>query len=90
MEIYDIENLLCNEAIKEICQAGDNQAAVTKWTQHYLSEILRHKPKWQDFVSMLDGYGFEKTENLYEWIERAIWCAAWNVFETRTQMECGE
>lgn len=49
MDITDIENMLCNEAIKEICTSGSNDEAVREWTQHYLSDILRNKPTWKDF-----------------------------------------
>lgn len=84
MDICDIENILCDEAIQEICQSGSNDEAVKKWLNHYLFELgqLNICP----FVCkrIVEGYGFGKiVESNIEWMERAIWCAAWNVFETK-------
>lgn len=81
MDITDIEDLLCNDAINEICVSGCNDEAVTKWTHYHLSEILKQKPKWIDFYNMLDGYGFENPTHPFECIERAVWIAAWNRFD---------
>ena len=87
MDITDIENLLCNEAIEEICQQGQNDEAVKKWTNHYLHDLGQMNICPFACKKMVEGYGFGGVDNNMEWIERAIWCAAWNVFEIREEME---
>ena len=90
MDITDIEDILCDEAIEEICQSGSNDEAVRYWTNYYLHELGQKDICPFACKDMLEGYGFEGVENNMEWIERAIWCAAWNVFETRNEKEVGE
>lgn len=90
MEICDIENMLCNEAIAEICKEGSNDQAVRKWTMHYLHELGQLNICPFACKEMLQGYGFGPVENNMEWIERAVWCAAWNCFEIRDEMEFEE
>lgn len=81
MELVYIEDMLCDEAIQEICQSGNNDEAVKKWTSHYLHELGRLNICPFACKKMVEGYGFGGVENNMEWIERAIWCAAWNVYE---------
>ncbi len=88
MDITEIEDLLCNEAIEEICQSGSNDEAVKKWLNHYLHELGQLNLCPFACKKMVEGYGFDKNvEDKMEWMERALWCAAWNVFETRDEME---
>ncbi len=87
MDIDTIENMLCNEAIEDICQSGDNDQAVKKWLNHYLHDLGQLNICPFACKKMVEGYGFEKASNMMEWMERAIWCAAWNVFDIRNEME---
>lgn len=87
VDITEIENLLCNEAIEEICQSGSNDEAVNKWLNHYLHELGELNICPRVCKKMVEGYDFSPVKNKMEWMERAIWCAAWNVFEIRDEME---
>lgn len=82
MDITEIEDILCPEAIKEICQSGCNDAAVKKWTEYYSEQILNISSRWVDYINMLENYGFEITGSMQECLERSVWIAAWNVFDS--------
>ena len=86
MEIGLIEDMLSDEAIEEICQSGDSDKAVKKWTAYYLHDLGQMDICPFACRDMLMGYGFGSVENNMQWIERAIWCAAWNVFERREEV----
>lgn len=81
MDITYLEYMLCDEAVEEICQPGSNDAAVKKWLNHYLHDL--GKSNICPFVckKMVEDYGFQIPESNIEWMERALWCAAWNVKE---------
>ncbi len=84
IDITVIEDLLSCEAIEEICQSGSNDSAVKKWLNHYLHELGELNICPAVCKNMVEYYGFSSpVENNLEWMERALWCAAWNVFETR-------
>jgi len=87
MELVYLEDMLSDEAIEEICQSGSNDEAVKKWTNEYLHEMGRLNICPFACKKMLEGYDFGPVEDKMEWMERAIWCAAWNVFESSNQME---
>jgi hypothetical protein len=81
MTIEVIEDLLCEDAINEICRAGKNDQAVRKWTMFYLHELGQLNICPFACKTMLKDYDFGAVSNNIEWIERAIWIASWNVFE---------
>ncbi len=84
MDITEIEHLLSDEAIEEICQSGSNDSAVKKWLNHYLHELSQLNICPVACKNMVGDYGFSSiVEDKMQWMERALWCAAWNVFETR-------
>lgn len=87
MDITEIEELLCEEAVLEICQCGRNDEAVKKWLNHYLYELGQLNICPFACKKMVEGYGFGGVENNMQWMERAIWCAAWNVYENREELE---
>lgn len=83
MDLIEIEEILCEEAIKEICTSGSNDEAVRKWYKIYSKEFKKMDITAVNCKKMLEGYDFEGVKNMIEWIERAIWCAAWNCFENQ-------
>ncbi len=87
MNIQDIEDILCDQAINEICVSGCNDEAVKKWTNYHLKEIMESKPTFLDFFNIQDGYGFENPKNAFECIERSVWIAAWNRFDSDMFLE---
>lgn len=89
-DMSDIENLLCNEAIEEICRGGCNDEAIKKWLNHYIYELGQLNICPLVCKKIVESYGFDRrVENKMQWMERALWLAAWNAFEIRQEMEQG-
>ena len=88
MDITEIEDLLCDEAVEEICQCGCNEEAVKKWVNYYLHDLglLNICPfKCKELV---ESYGFDDyVENKIEYMQRAIWIAAWNIKDRNEVMQ---
>lgn len=81
-DITEIESILCDTAVAEICQGGDNHGAVKRWTKHYIHTLLENDIMPEDCESMLEEYSFtDDPHTVLELYERTIWWAAWNVFE---------
>ncbi len=81
MDITLIEDLLCREAVDEICTIGNNDEAVMKWLQYYLYDLGKLNICPFACKAMLKGYDFAPVYDKMQLMERALWVAAWNVKE---------
>lgn len=79
-EIMDIEDILPDEAILEICTMGQNDISVNEWV-----EQLSKKYLWniKSLREQCVEYGLERNElDIPKDVKAyALWLAAWNVFE---------
>ena len=77
-DLFELEDLLPEEAINKICISGANDCAVEAWAKRIDFELNDNAiSQCQDYGAHDDFKGLASKEQR----EFALWCAAWNKFE---------